>query len=160
MVRASACVPDIHCCETMTTRFNTALHKVGRGRVKHCFSLVRRGNFKSSLYYVILRHVIANIDCSTQSSLIKKRLVNSYIYAFHTNYLYDCLWRWASIIWHKQKSCWEIYTLNLLKSLIRWQSKYNKKNKADLERRQTLGRPWSINPNMINHFAKQWPLLF
>ena len=32
-------------------------------------------------------------------------------------------------------------------------------NKTDVERRQTLGHLRSINPNMINPFAKQSPLL-
>ena len=35
-----------------------------------------------------------------------------------------------------------------------------KKNKTGVERRQTLGPLRSINPNMINHFIKQSPLLF
>ena len=33
-------------------------------------------------------------------------------------------------------------------------------NKTDVERRQTLGNPRSINPNMINHVAKQSPIIF
>ena len=33
-------------------------------------------------------------------------------------------------------------------------------NKTGVERRQTLGPLRSINPNMINHFIKQSPLLF
>ena len=33
-------------------------------------------------------------------------------------------------------------------------------NKTDIERWQTLGHPRSINPNMINHVAKQSPLIF
>ena len=35
-----------------------------------------------------------------------------------------------------------------------------KKNKTDVERRQTLGHPKSINPNMINHVPQQSPLIF
>ena len=31
-------------------------------------------------------------------------------------------------------------------------------NKTDVERRQTLGHPRSINPNMINHVPQQSPL--
>ena len=34
------------------------------------------------------------------------------------------------------------------------------KNKTDVERRQTLGHPKSINPNMINHVPQQSPLIF
>ena len=34
------------------------------------------------------------------------------------------------------------------------------KNKTDAERRQTLGHPRSINPNMINHVPQQSPLIF
>ena len=33
-------------------------------------------------------------------------------------------------------------------------------NKTDVERRQTLGHPRSINPNMINHVPQQSPLIF
>ena len=33
-------------------------------------------------------------------------------------------------------------------------------NKTDVERRQTLGHPRSINPNMINHVPQQLPLIF
>ena len=33
-------------------------------------------------------------------------------------------------------------------------------NKTDVERRQTLGHPGSINPNMINHIPQQSPLIF
>ena len=33
------------------------------------------------------------------------------------------------------------------------------KNKTDVERRQTLGHPRSINPNMINHVPQQSPPL-
>ena len=33
-------------------------------------------------------------------------------------------------------------------------------NKTDVERRQTLSHPWSINPNMINHVPQQSPLIF
>ena len=35
-----------------------------------------------------------------------------------------------------------------------------KKNKTDVGRRQTLGHPRSINPNMINHVPQQSPLIF
>ena len=34
------------------------------------------------------------------------------------------------------------------------------KNKTDVGRRQTLGHPRSINPNMINHVPQQSPLIF
>ena len=33
-------------------------------------------------------------------------------------------------------------------------------DKTDVERRQTLGHPRSINPNMINHVPQQSPLIF
>ena len=33
-------------------------------------------------------------------------------------------------------------------------------DKTDAERRQTLGHPRSINPNMINHVPQQSPLIF
>ena len=33
-------------------------------------------------------------------------------------------------------------------------------NKTDVERRQTLGHPISINPNMISHVPKQLPIIF
>ena len=33
-------------------------------------------------------------------------------------------------------------------------------NKTDVGRRQTLGHPKSINPNMINHVPQQSPLIF
>ena len=39
-------------------------------------------------------------------------------------------------------------------------SRYSKYNKTDVERRQTLGHPGSINPNMINHVPQQSPLIF
>ena len=32
--------------------------------------------------------------------------------------------------------------------------------KTDVERRQTLGHPRSINPNMINHVPQQLPIIF
>ena len=32
-------------------------------------------------------------------------------------------------------------------------------HKTDVERRQTLGHPRSINPNMINHVPQQSPLI-
>ena len=35
-----------------------------------------------------------------------------------------------------------------------------KYNKTDVERRQTLGHPRSINPNMINHVPQQLPIIF
>ena len=35
-----------------------------------------------------------------------------------------------------------------------------KKHKNDVERRQTLGHPRSINPNMINHVPQQLPIIF
>ena len=33
-------------------------------------------------------------------------------------------------------------------------------NKTDVERRQTLGHPRSINPNMISHVPQQLPIIF
>ena len=33
-------------------------------------------------------------------------------------------------------------------------------DKTDVERRQTLGHPRSINPNMINYVPQQSPLTF
>ena len=33
-------------------------------------------------------------------------------------------------------------------------------NKTDVKRRQTLGHPRSINPNMINHVPQQLPIIF
>ena len=35
-----------------------------------------------------------------------------------------------------------------------------KYNKTDVKRRQTLGHPRSINPNMINHVPQQLPIIF
>ena len=37
---------------------------------------------------------------------------------------------------------------------------YYKMYKTDVERRQTLGHPGSINPIMINHVPQQSPLIF
>ena len=33
-------------------------------------------------------------------------------------------------------------------------------DKTDVERRQTLGHPRSINPNMINNVPQQLPIIF
>ena len=46
------------------------------------------------------------------------------------------------------------------KTFVFKQKKIILKNKTDDERRQTLGHPRSINPSMINHVAKQSPLIF
>ena len=45
-------------------------------------------------------------------------------------------------------------------TLLKQQQSNIKEHKTDAECQQTLGHPRSINPNMINHVAKQSPLIF
>ena len=72
---------------------------------------------------------------------------------------------------HEYSKAAEYLTLNLhlgqkyrnhLNQGLHWYMNYfqARKNKTDVERRQTLGCLRSINPNMIKHFIKQSPLLF
>ena len=52
------------------------------------------------------------------------------------------------------------YDLNNDVKNVKFMSTKINNNKTDAERRQTLGHPRSINPNMINHVPQQSPLIF
>ena len=59
---------------------------------------------------------------------------------------------------YNELMCW----IQVMQSIAMLCEKWGKesKNKTDVERRQTLDHPRSINPNMINHVPQQLPLIF
>ena len=75
---------------------------------------------------------------------------------------------WLQMSWllkspgHQQPWHW-LCMINILLSPIR--KDFNNPchlsfDKTDVKRRQTLGHPRSINPNMINHVPQQLPIIF
>ena len=53
-----------------------------------------------------------------------------------------------------------VMDIKILKEPPVWMKVATTLDKTGVERRETLGPLRSINPNMINHFIKQSPLLF